>query len=60
MWIYIFLSIAGSLGFGLFNLIIWAFVSDIIDDHEVNTGMREDGIIYAVCSFSRKIASSTF
>lgn len=58
MWTYIILSIAGSLGFGLFNLIIWAFVSDIIDDHEVRSGVREDGTIYAVCSFSRKIGQA--
>jgi len=58
MWLYVVLSIVGSLGFGLFNLIIWAFVSDIIDDHEVKTGVREDGIIYAVCSFSRKIGQA--
>ena len=58
MWIYIVLSIVGSLGFGLFNLIIWAFISDIIDDQEVKTGVREDGTIYAVCSFSRKIGQA--
>lgn len=58
MWIFITLSIVGSLGFGLFNLIIWAFVSDIIDDYEVKTGVREDGTIYAICSFSRKIGQA--
>ena len=58
MWLYVVLSILGSLGFGLFNLIIWAFVSDIIDDHEVRTGNREDGTIYAVCSFSRKLGQA--
>lgn len=58
MWLYVVLSIVGSLGFGLFNLIIWAFISDLIDDHEVKTGVREDGTIYAVCSFSRKIGQA--
>ena len=58
MWIYVVISIIGSLGFGLFNLIIWAFVTDIIDDQEVRTGSREDGTIYAVCSFSRKIGQA--
>ena len=43
---------------GLFNLIIWAFVSDVIDDQEVRTGKREDGTIYAVCSFSRKLGQA--
>ena len=58
MWLYVVLSIVGSLGFGLFNLIIWAFISDIIDDHEVRTGNREDGTVYAVCSFSRKLGQA--
>ena len=58
MWVYVAISIIGSLGFGLFNLIIWAFVTDIIDDQEVRTGAREDGTIYAVCSFSRKIGQA--
>ena len=58
MWLYVTLSILGSLGFGLFNLIIWAFVSDIIDDHEVRTHTREDATVYAVCSFSRKIGQA--
>ena len=58
MWLYVGISIVGSLGFGLFNLIIWAFVTDIIDDQEVRTGSREDGTIYAVCSFARKIGQA--
>ena len=58
MWLYTVVSIVGLLGFGLFNLIIWAFVSDVIDDQEVRTGKREDGTIYAVCSFSRKLGQA--
>ena len=58
MWVYVTLSVLGSIGFGLFNLIIWAFISDIIDDHEVRSGVREDGMIYAVCSFARKIGQA--
>ena len=58
MWLYVIVNVLGSLGFGLFNLIIWAFISDIIDDQEVKTHTREDGTIYAVCSFSRKIGQA--
>ena len=58
MWLYTIVNILGLLGFGLFNLIIWAFVSDVIDDQEVRTGKREDGTIYAVCSFSRKLGQA--
>jgi len=58
MWAYTIINIVGLLGFGLFNLIIWAFVSDVIDDQEVRTGSREDGTIYAVCSFARKLGQA--
>lgn len=58
MWLYVIVNIVGLLGFGLFNLIIWAFVSDVIDDQEVRTGNRDDGTIYAVCSFARKIGQA--
>ena len=58
MWLYTIVSIVGLLGFGLFNLIIWAFVSDVIDDQEVRTGTRDDGTIYAVCSFARKLGQA--
>ncbi len=58
MWAYVVVSIVGLLGFGLFNLIIWAFVSDVIDDQEVRTGKRDDGVTYAVCSFARKLGQA--
>ena len=58
MWAYVVINIVGLLGFGLFNLIIWAFVSDVIDDQEVRTNVREDGTIYAVCSFARKLGQA--
>lgn len=58
MWLYVVVNIVGLLGFGLFNLIIWAFVSDVIDDQEVRTNVREDGTIYAVCSFARKLGQA--
>ena len=32
----------GMFGFGFFNLVIWAFVTDVIDYHEYLTGLRED------------------
>lgn len=41
-------------GMGYFNTIIWAMITDVIDDAEVRSGKREDGTIYAVYSFARK------
>lgn len=38
--------------------IIWAFITDVIDDQEVKTNKREDGTIYAVYSFARKLGQA--
>lgn len=57
-WVYIAISLLGFIGFGIFNLITWAFITDIIDDREVKTGHRDDGMIYAVYSFSRKVGQA--
>ena len=56
--LYIGINILGFLGFGIFNLILWAFITDVIDDQEVRTGKREDGTIYAAYSFARKIGQA--
>ncbi len=57
-WIFCAFSFLGGLGVGLFNLMVWAFITDIIDAQEVRTGVREDGTIYAVYSFARKIGQA--
>ena len=45
-------------GFGIFNLIIWALVTDVIDYHEYLTGLREDATVYSVYSFARKLGQA--
>lgn len=58
IWLFLVLSILGYLGLGFFNTVIWANITDVIDDHEVRTGQREDGTIYAVYSFARKVGQA--
>jgi GPH family glycoside/pentoside/hexuronide:cation symporter len=53
----VILAIA-MLGYGAFNLVIWAFVTDVIDYHEYLTGLREDGTVYAIYSMARKIGQA--
>ncbi|MBS1005047.1 MFS transporter [Levilactobacillus brevis] len=55
---YLVMLFFGSLGAGVFNLMVWAFITDVIDNHEVLTGVREDGIVYGVNSFARKVAQA--
>ena len=48
----------GMTGMGFFNMITWAFITDVIDYQEVVTGSREDGTVYAVFSFARKVGQA--
>lgn len=56
--LFMALLFLGTLGMGMFNIIIWAFITDIIDNQEVLTGRREDGTVYAVYSFARKLGQA--
>ena len=57
-WLFVVLAAVGFLGVSYFNLIIWANIIDVIDDVEVRTGKREDGTVYAVYSFARKVGQA--
>lgn len=56
--VFIILFFVGTIGVGLFNMIVWAFITDIIDYQEVVTGKREDGTVYAIYSFARKVGQA--
>lgn len=58
MWVFLVLSMIGYLGLGFFNTVIWANITDVIDEQEVVTGEREDGTVYAVYSFARKVGQA--
>lgn len=55
---FMILYFIATVGFSLFNVSIWAFITDVIDYQEVKTHKREDGTIYAVYSFSRKFGQA--
>ena len=57
-WVFCVLIGLGNIGTGLFNLMVWAFITDIIDHQEVKTGERDDGTIYAAYSFARKLGQA--
>ena len=59
VWIYIVLSFIASIGgMYLFNMTIWAMITDVIDDQEVHSMQRDDGTIYGVYSFARKVGQA--
>lgn len=58
VWLFLIVSAAAGLGLGFFNTVIWANITDVIDDQEIKTGKREDGTVYAVYSFARKVGQA--
>ena len=58
VWVYVLFYVIAFIGIGFFNTVIWAMITDVIDDAEVKNGIREDGTIYAVYSFARKLGQA--
>ncbi len=57
-YIYVAFYTLAYVGLGFFNTVIWAMITDVIDDAEVKNGVREDGTIYSVYSFARKLGQA--
>ena len=57
-FVYVAFFTLAYVGFGFFNTVIWAMITDVIDDAEVKSGVREDGTIYSVYSFARKLGQA--
>ena len=45
-----------GLGMGFYNCVSWAMMGDAIDYQEWKFGQREEGVVYALHSFFRKLA----
>ena len=58
VWVFVILALLGMVGTNFFNLVIWANITDVIDYQEILTGVREDGTVYAIYSFARKLGQA--
>ena len=56
MLVYILCQLFNSLGMGIYTTVSWAMMGDAIDYNEWKTGAREEGTVYALHSFFRKLA----
>ena len=54
--IYIVCQLVYSLGLGVYSTVSWAMMGDAIDYNEWKTGKREEGTVYSLHSFFRKLA----
>ena len=58
VWVYVALQGLCWLSLGVFSMISWALVTDVIDYSEIKNGIREDGSVYALYSFARKLGQA--
>ena len=58
VWVYVILQAVCWLGPGVFSMISWALITDVIDYSELKNGIREDGSVYALYSFARKLGQA--
>lgn len=56
--VYVLMAFVACFGYMYFQTAIWAFLTDVLDDSEVRTKKRDDGAIYGVYSFARKIGQA--
>lgn len=58
VWVYVALTTISWIGLGLFTMVNWALITDVIDYSELKNGIREDGTVYALYSFARKLGQA--
>lgn len=58
VWVFIVIQSFTWLGLGMFQMIAWALITDVIDYSELRNGIREDGSVYALYSFARKLGQA--
>ena len=46
------------LGVACLNILIWAFITDVIDLQEIRTGERNDATVYGMYSWARKLGQA--
>ena len=54
--LYIIAQLIMALGMGIYSTVSWAMMGDAIDYNEWKTGKREEGTVYSLHSFFRKLA----
>lgn len=54
--LYVACQLVNSLGIGIYSTVGWSMMGDAIDYNEWKNGTREEGTVYALHSFFRKLA----
>ncbi len=58
VFVYAAFQMISWIGLGVFQIVAWALVTDVIDYSEIKNGIREDGAVYGMYSFARKLGQA--
>lgn len=58
VFVYAAFQMISWIGLGVFQIVAWALVTDVIDYSEIRNGIREDGAVYGLYSFARKLGQA--
>lgn len=58
MYVFLLGSALAYAFLGIFNTLTWAMITDVIDDLEIKNKQRDDGTVYAIYSFARKLGQA--
>jgi len=56
IFIYVLCQLLNNLGMGIYSTVSWSMMGDAIDYNEWKNGTREEGTVYSLHSFFRKLA----
>ena len=58
VWVFTGFQAVCWIGIGVFSMVSWALITDVIDATELKNGIREDGSVYALYSWARKLGQA--
>ncbi len=57
-WIIILAAPLGAIGYAVMDLMPWSMLGEVVDEDELETGERREGIFYGLFMFLRKLAGA--
>lgn len=57
-WVVVVLAPLGAVGYATVDLMPWSMLGEVVDEDDVETGERREGLYYGVFMFLRKLAGT--
>ena len=57
-WLLLVIAPAGAVGYAVMDLMPWSMLGEVVDEDDLDTGSRQEGIYYGLFTFLRKLAGT--